>query len=104
MTEEKKKKKKRFRYISRKTPKGTYKRILLDNRTIIGLNNHEFKGEQTKHIHIGDRKFKIILKPKKLRGIWKYDEERRQYVRIRRKRKKDSKNKGNRSGAEKSRK
>ena len=103
MTEKEKKKKRKIKYVSRKTPGGTYKRILFDDKVIVGLNSHTFRGEQTKHIHIGDKKFKIILKPKKLRGIWVYDRERKRYVKLRRKKKKDDKNKGNRSGNKRTR-
>ena len=93
-----KKKRKFIKIVSRKTPKGVYRRILIKNRVILGLNDHEFKGKQTKHIHIGEKFIKIVLKPKELRGIWKYSKERKEYVKVRgkkkvkRNRRKDKKN------------
>lgn len=71
-----------IRIIRRKTPRGKYLRILIGRKVLLGFNNHEFKGKQTKHIHIGEKFIKIVLKPKELRGVWKYNRKRGEYVKV----------------------
>ena len=81
------KRKWRLKFIQiekRETPKGRYTRLIV-GRFIFGKNEHEFKGKMTKHYHFGEKFIKIVTKPKELRGLWKYDKKRREYVRIGRK-------------------
>ena len=90
-----KRKRKWVRIVKRETPKGIYRRLLIGGKVILGKNEHEFKGKMTKHYHIGEKFIKIVTKPKGLRGIWKYNRKRREYVRVGRKKRDRKKNKEN---------
>ena len=61
--------KKLIRIIKRENPKGTYRRLPIGGKVILGKNDHEFKGGMTTHYHIGEKFIKIVTKPKELRGI-----------------------------------
>ena len=81
------KKKWRFiRYVKRITPKGIYRRLLIGRKVVFGKNEHEFKGQMTKHYHIGEKFIKIATQPKKLRGVWRYNRKREEYVRVKERR------------------
>ena len=66
----KKKKRRWIRIERRKTPKGTYSRIFIGRWVIFCKNNPPFKRyKDVSHYHIGDR-FKFVVRPKQLRGLW----------------------------------
>ena len=91
-----KRKRKWIRIVKRETPKGIYCRLLIGRKVILGKNEHEFRGKMTKHYHIGEKFIKIVTKPKELRGIWKYNKKRREYVRVGRKKRDGKKDKEDR--------
>ena len=69
---------------------------MIGKKVVLGKNEHEFKGRITKHYHIGGKFIKIVTHPKELRGVWIYNRKRREYVRVRRKKRNRKKGQGDR--------
>jgi hypothetical protein len=73
--------KKRGKFIKIKlSRKDKSSRLIIKNREILGIDWHGmYEHDRTVHFHIGSR-YKIVLYPKDLIGLWK--KKKRKYVRI----------------------